>query len=62
MVDQHYLFTSVLTIFFTYGNELRIECSSDLFNDVPQEVQFYNEVPGNVLCKSVLEVWASIII
>ena len=46
VVDQHYSFTSVLTIFGTEGNELRIECSSDLPNDIPQEVQFYYEVPG----------------
>ena len=47
-VDQHCSFTSMLTIFGSFGKELRIECSSDLIN-APQEVQFYYEVPGNVL-------------
>ena len=47
VVNQHYLFTSVLTIFNSVGKDLRIVCSSDLINDAPQEVQFYYEVPGN---------------
>ena len=55
-VDQHYSFTSVLTINFdAVGKELRIECSSDLPNDIPQEVQFYYKVPGTYynMCSSV---------
>ena len=44
--DQNYTFTSVLTILYTVGKELRIKCSSDLPNDTPQEVLFYYEVPG----------------
>ena len=47
-VDQHYSFTSVLTIFDTERKELTIECSSDLPNDIHQVVQFYNEIPGNL--------------
>ena len=47
-VDQHYSFTSVLTIFYTEGKELTIECSSDLPNDIHQVVQFYNEITGNL--------------
>ena len=45
-VDQHYSFTSVLTIFATVGKELRINCSSDLVNDISQEIHFYYDVPG----------------
>ena len=59
-VDQYYSFTSVLTIFDTKGKELRIECSSDLPNDIPQEVQFYYEVPGNLSILGVYALWATL--
>ena len=45
-IDQHYLFTSMLTIFDTAGEDIRIKCSSDLSDDASREVQFYYEVPG----------------
>ena len=45
-IDQHYLFTSELTIFDTAGEDIRIKCSSDPSDDASREVQFYYEVPG----------------